>query len=58
MAYEAKEIAKEKGVPVTGRGSAANCLICYCLGLTQPEPFGNRLLFERFLHEKSTTRPT
>jgi len=33
LAYEAKEIALEMGVPVTGRGSVANSLICYCLGL-------------------------
>jgi error-prone DNA polymerase len=51
LAHEAVELAKEKGVPVTGRGSAANSLVAYCLGLTQPEPFSNRLLFERFLHE-------
>jgi error-prone DNA polymerase len=51
IAHEAVAIAKEKGIPVTGRGSAANSLVSYCLGLTQPEPFANRLLFERFLHE-------
>ena len=36
---------------MTGRGSAANSLVSYCLGLSQPEPFGNGLLFERFMHE-------
>ena len=51
VACEAREIAQERGIPVTGRGSAANSLVSYCLGLTQPEPFGNRLLFERFMHE-------
>ncbi len=51
IAYEAKEIAKSKGIPVTGRGSAANSLVSYCLGLSRPEPFSNRLLFERFMHE-------
>jgi error-prone DNA polymerase len=51
LAREAVEIANKKGVPVTGRGSSANSLVSYCLGLTQPEPFSNRLLFERFLHE-------
>ena len=51
IAREAVEIAKERGVPVTGRGSAANSLVSYCLGLTLPEPFSNRLLFERFMHE-------
>ena len=51
IAHEAKEIARAKDIPVTGRGSAANSLVSYCLGLSQPEPFSNRLLFERFLHE-------
>ena len=51
VAWEARKVAREKGIPVTGRGSAANSLVSYCLGLTQPEPFGNGLLFERFMHE-------
>ena len=51
IAHEAAEIARSKGIPVTGRGSAANSLVCYAIGLTQPEPFSNRLLFERFMHE-------
>ena len=57
LAHEAKEIAQQKGVPVTGRGSAANSLVSYCLGLTEPEPFSNRLLFERFLHEHREDPP-
>jgi error-prone DNA polymerase len=57
LAHEAKEVAEQKGVPVTGRGSAANSLVSYCLGLTQPEPFSNRLLFERFLHEHREDPP-
>jgi error-prone DNA polymerase len=57
VAREAVEIAREKGVPVTGRGSAANSLVSYCLGLTQPEPFSNRLLFERFMHEHRVDVP-
>jgi len=57
IAHEAREIAKAKGIPVSGRGSAANSLVSYCLGLTQPEPFGNRLLFERFLHEERKDPP-
>ena len=57
LAHEAKEIAEERGVPVTGRGSAANSLVSYCLGLTSPEPFSNRLLFERFLHEEREDPP-
>jgi error-prone DNA polymerase len=51
VAHEAVRIAREKSIPATGRGSAANSVVSHCLGLTQPEPFENRLLFERFLHE-------
>lgn len=57
LAHEAAGIARAKGIPVTGRGSAANSLVSYCLGLTQPEPFANRLLFERFMHEKRRDPP-
>ena len=57
LAREAAEIAREKGIPVMGRGSAANSLVSYCLGLTRPEPFSNRLLFERFMHEFRSDAP-
>src|SRR5215211_6641357 len=57
VAREAVEIAQEKGVPVTGRGSAANSLVSYCLELSQPEPFSHRLLFERFMHEHRADAP-
>ena len=33
-----------------GRGSAAGCLICYCLGITKVDPLKHDLLFERFLN--------
>ena len=57
IAREAVDIAHEKGVPVSGRGSAANSMVSYCLGLTRPEPLSNRLLFERFLHEHRKDPP-
>lgn len=34
-----------------GRGSAAGCLISWCLGLTDCDPIEHGLLFERFLDE-------
>ena len=33
-----------------GRGSAAGCLVCYCLGITKIDPLKYGLLFERFLN--------
>lgn len=57
LAREAVEIAKSEGLPVTGRGSSANSIVAHCLGITQPEPLENRLLFERFLHEEREDPP-
>lgn len=57
IAREAVEIARSLGTPVTGRGSAANSLVAQCLGLTTPDPFSHRLLFQRFLHEHRKDPP-
>ncbi|MGB3633597.1 MAG: DNA polymerase III subunit alpha [Rubrobacteraceae bacterium] len=57
IAREAVEIAHSLGAPVTGRGSAANSLVARCLGLTTPDPFTHRLLFQRFLHEHRKDPP-
>ncbi len=35
-----------------GRGSAANSVVCYALGITAIDPVGMDLLFERFLSEE------
>ena len=40
-----------------GRGSAANSVVCYVLGITAVEPIANKLLFERFLSEKYEQYP-
>lgn len=47
--------AKELGVRVLGRGSAANSIISYILDFTQVDPLKHNLYFERFLnpHRKS-----
>ncbi|HKF46054.1 MAG TPA: error-prone DNA polymerase [Terracidiphilus sp.] len=39
------------GFLVQGRGSAANSVVCYALGITSVDPVGMELLFERFLNE-------
>jgi len=40
-----------------GRGSAANSVVCYALGITAVEPIKNKLLFERFLSEEYEQYP-
>ncbi len=40
-----------------GRGSAANSLVCYFLGITPIDPVRERLLFSRFLSEERNEPP-
>jgi DNA polymerase III alpha subunit len=40
-----------------GRGSAAGCLISYCLEITKLDPLKYNLLFERFLDESRSDPP-
>lgn len=41
--------ARGRGILCQGRGSSANSVVCYCLGITAVDPQGGHLLFERFL---------
>ena len=50
--------AKERGIPVgPGRGSAAGSLVSYCLKITDIDPLGYGLLFERFLNPSRVSLP-
>ena len=40
-----------------GRGSAANSVVCYLLGITSVDPVANKLLFSRFLSEERNEPP-
>lgn len=44
------QYAKAHQIPIVGRGSAANSLVSYALGITRVDPFKYDLYFERFLH--------
>lgn len=41
--------ARSKDILCQGRGSAANSVVCYCLGITAVNPIEVNLLFERFI---------
>jgi len=43
------EFARARGIPVVGRGSAANSIVAYALGITSVDPLRFDLPFERFL---------
>jgi error-prone DNA polymerase len=48
---------RDQGIMVQGRGSAANSVVCYSLGITNADPIASKLLFERFLSEGRDTWP-
>lgn len=47
---EVTHYARSQGIRNAGRGSAANSILAYLLGITTVDPIRHRLLFERFLH--------
>jgi len=55
--WDLMRFAKERGVPGQGRGSAADSIVAYVLGITRVDPIEHNLLFERFLHEEMTSTP-
>jgi error-prone DNA polymerase len=51
------QIAREKHILCQGRGSAANSVVCFCLGITAVDPLESNMLFERFLSEERREPP-
>ena len=49
--------AQDPPILCQGRGSAANSLVCYLLGITPIDPVENNLLFTRFLSEERREPP-
>jgi len=49
VVWDIVRFAREGGIRCQGRGSAANSLVAYLLGITPVDPLKHNLLFERFL---------
>ncbi|MEV8546959.1 error-prone DNA polymerase [Streptomyces sp. NPDC051572] len=49
--------ARESDIWCQGRGSAANSVVCFALGITQVDPVDRGLLFERFLNSERASTP-
>ena len=47
--HEIVKFAASMKILYQGRGSAANSVICFCLGITEADPVACGLLFERFI---------
>jgi error-prone DNA polymerase len=57
IVWDIMRYAREKGIPGQGRGSAADSIVAYVLGITKVDPIRHNLLFERFLSEEMSGMP-
>ena len=57
ICWDLMRFAKDRKIPAQGRGSAADSIIAYALGITRVDPIRHNLLFERFINEGRTTYP-
>jgi error-prone DNA polymerase len=55
--HDIVQFARKEGILCQGRGSAANSVICYCLGITEVDPNAIELLFERFVSAERREPP-
>ena len=55
--YDIVSFARSQDIFCQGRGSAANSVVCYCLGITEVDPDKVEVLFERFLSKERDEPP-
>jgi error-prone DNA polymerase len=55
--YDIVKFARARDILCQGRGSAANSVICYCLGITSVDPSKFKLLFARFMSDARDEPP-
>jgi error-prone DNA polymerase len=55
--HDIVRFARSKGILAQGRGSAANSVVCYCLGITSVDPSRIDVLFERFVSAERNEPP-
>jgi error-prone DNA polymerase len=57
VVWDIVRFAWAQGIRCQGRGSAANSIVAYLLGVTSIDPLAHNLLFERFLSSDKFTMP-
>ena len=55
--YDIINFARSKNILCQGRGSAANSIVCYALGITSVNPEVGTMVFERFVSEVRNEPP-
>lgn len=57
MTWDVINYAKGRGYFHVGRGSGANSIVAYCMGITDVDPIELNLFFERFINPQRTSPP-
>ncbi len=57
IVWDVVRFSRENGILCQGRGSAANSLVAYLLGITPVDPLAHNLVFERFLSDERRMTP-
>lgn len=57
IVHDMVKFARDRGILCQGRGSAANSVVCYVLGVTAVDPIKFELPFERFLSVSRDEEP-
>ncbi|HHT73916.1 MAG TPA: DNA polymerase III subunit alpha [Firmicutes bacterium] len=57
VVWDIVQYAHQKGIRCAGRGSAADSVVAYCLGITNVDAYARGLLFERFLSLERAQKP-
>jgi DNA-directed DNA polymerase III PolC len=57
ITWDVIQFSKRSGFYHVGRGSGANSVVAYCLGITDVDPIELDLYFERFLNPSRTSPP-
>jgi error-prone DNA polymerase len=55
--YDIVRYARQEKILCQGRGSAANSVVCYCLGITAMDPMDSEPLLERFISVDRRNEP-
>ena len=55
--HDIVKFARDQNILCQGRGSAANSVVCYCLGVTSVSPEIGTMVFERFVSEARDEPP-
>ena len=55
--HDIVRFARDRGILCQGRGSAANSIVCYALGVTSVSPEIGTMVFERFVSEARNEPP-